>query len=694
MIDYLLEIGCEEIPVNMAICGLNFLKQAFTKELSSNNVHFEKVETFVTPRRFIVIIRKLPQKLPSRIVEVCGPPTKHAFDKDGNPTKSLIGFANAQGVSPSLLKTKKTEKGEFVIAIKEIKGEDINNFLSKIVPLIINEIPFSKKMRWANFDDSFARPIHWIVSLLGNEICEFEFAGVKGGRISFGHRFMAPEPYEVKSVEHYLNSIEERFVIIDIERRKRIILNHSELIIMAHGGKLIKDETLLNEVALLIEYPVVTIGRFPESFLSLPREVLITSMKTHQRYFAIEDSHGSLLPLFAVVHNTRCKDLDVITKGNETVLKARLYDAMFFFNEDLKHHIADYVPSLKERVFLEGLGTIYDKTLRLMELSEGLISPEDSNHRAIIKRAAYLSKADLITQMVGEFPELQGLMGKVYALKRGEREDVAEAIFEHYLPRFAGDILPTTPCGKILSISDKIDTIVGAFILNYIPTGGEDPYALRRSAIGVLRILMEDRFPFSLSSIIERSLKIYEKKHGFKINEFEIKNKLLEFFKSRFDAILTTEYSIPSSIADSILSVSIDFPYDVKQRAISFYKFYSEKVELFERCIIAYKRVMNILKGQSPSHPLDPLLFKENGEKKLFEKYNAMETSLKDDFENGNYLRFLERMLELKPFIDNFFDTVLVMTDDKKLRKNRIALLFKIGNLFTKFADWTKISIR
>ncbi|HZV80961.1 MAG TPA: glycine--tRNA ligase subunit beta, partial [Geobacteraceae bacterium] len=486
-----LEIGTEEIPAGFLPKAMADIEALIRKELESARIEFGEVITLATPRRMALAVAGLPAVQPDAEITAMGPAKNIAFGPDGKPSKAAEGFARGQGVDVSALTVITTDKGEYVAATRRETGRPVHELLAEILPRLIGNIPFKKSMRWGDFDVRFARPIHWIVALFDGIVVPFSFGPIESGTVSRGHRFMANTTFPVKDFAHYLEECERHFVIPDPEVRKEIIRREIHRTAKAAGGHLLPDEGLLDEVTYLCEYPSAVHGTFSADFLKVPKEVLITSMRSHQRYFSVIDGDGKLLNAFITVNNTLTEDPSVVVKGNERVLRARLSDARFFFEEDLKVSLESRVESLKSVVYQQKLGTSYEKMKRFRALAEDLADQLSPKVKAKASRAAYLCKADLVSGMVGEFPEVQGIMGREYALAQGEEPEVALAIAEHYLPTQAGGDLPTADIGAIVSMADKLDTICGCFGVGLIPSGSADPYALRRSALGVINIILD-----------------------------------------------------------------------------------------------------------------------------------------------------------------------------------------------------------
>ena len=680
-----LEIGTEEIPAAFLPKAMADLESLIRKEFEAARLSFGEVRTLATPRRLALLVAEVADRQPDAEVTALGPARKVAFDADGKPTKAAEGFARGQGVDVAELVVAATEKGEYVSVTKKIVGCPSDEILVEILPRVIGAIPFRKSMRWADLDVRFARPIHWIVALFDGTVVPFSFGPIKSGSASRGHRFMANSVFPVRDFAHYLEECERHFVIPEPEKRKEIIRREVEQAARAMGGQVLPDEDLLEQVAYLVEYPSVVCGTFEKDFLQVPKEVLITSMREHQRYFSLVDDQGQLLPHFITVNNTLAEDPAVVTRGNERVLRARLSDARFFFEEDKKTPLAERVDSLKEVVYQAKLGTSYEKMERFRAIAENLsgqLAPELS---ASVSRAAYLCKADLVTGMVGEFPELQGIMGREYALLAGEDQAVARAIHEHYLPVQAGGALPASDVGALVSIADKIDTICGCFGVGLIPTGTADPYALRRSALGIIAIILDRGYELLLSELIDASLQLLQKK--LKRDYDTVRADVLEFFRGRYVNMLAGRY--PADVVDAAVAVSFDNLNDTAARIAALAEF-KERPD-FEPLAVAFKRVSNIVK-QGVDIPVDAALFEGEAERELAAAFEVVAASAGKLIASKNYLAALKEIAGLRGAVDTFFDQVMVMAEDEKVKNNRLALLTGIARLFGGIADIARIS--
>ena len=680
----LLEIGTEELPLSIFPEILDQMEILFSKYLQQANLAWDKIKIMATPRRLTVMVTGLPEKQTGKEIEVIGPPYKIAFDHDGNPTKAAIGFAQKQGVSVSELTCIETPKGEYVgVKIKE-SDQPTEEILAKLLPNYILSLSFPKYMRWHEGKIRFSRPIHWILALLDNKIIPFTIDGIKSNNITFGHRFFAPEAITIFHPDQYISKLKRAFVIVEPEKRENEIINLANKAAQKIGGRPLLDQALLNWVNFLVEYPVAIAGKFDDAFLELPSPVLITVMKHHQKYLPIQNEKQRLLPGFVAIINTPVDNTKPVQRGLERVLQARLADARFFYEKDLKTPLIDYLPQLKGVIFQADLGSVWEKVQRIEKIAGWLAEKIAPEKKEAVIRAALLCKTDLITEMVNEFPELQGVMGGIYAQKQGEPEAVVKAIGEHYLPIEAGGLLPQTEEGAILSIADKIDTLVGCFGLGLIPTGTTDPFALRRKALGILRILHEKAFSLSLFELIDLGIKGYKGRFAS-----EIKGQLIEFFKNRLASLLM-EKGHSHAVMESIVAVFDGYVPSTFAKADALSEF--SQSSHFQPLVIAYKRVYRIIQTTVSTMP-NPSLFKEPQERALFEKYLEIKKKINTLLGKKDYYGALNTLVTLKSFIDDFFDHVMVMVEDKELRQNRLALLTQIKELFLQLADLSKIPI-
>lgn len=687
MKEFLLEIGTEEIPAGFVPQALSDLKDLIQKGLEANRIDYQGIKTLGTPRRIVLHIESVSERQRDEEIRKIGPSKATAFDSQGAPTKAAIGFAKGQSVPVESLEVIQTEKGEYVCAVKREAGRPTLELLPTLLPDLILSIPFRKSMRWGKGSLRFARPIHWILCLFGGEVVPFTLGDIRSGNITYGHRFMSPEPVAVNDFQSYLKRMRESKVIVDPEERKRRIEEGMIREGARVSGRVLKDEDLLEEVNFLVEYPLPLCGSFDETFLSLPREVVIHSMKEHQKYFPLIDDHGKLLPHFLFISNLIPKNEEVVIKGNERVLKARLTDAAFFFEEDLKIPLEKRVEELKKVVFQAKLGTSYEKVIRFKNLASYLVERINPGLQQVVERAALLCKADLVTGMVGEFPKLQGIVGREYAKFYGEKEEVYEAIYEHYLPSFSGDRLPSSVVGDIISLADKMDTIVGCFGVGLLPSGTADPFGLRRQALGIIRIILEKGYSLSLNELVEEA--------GHQLSEKmerpfrEVKAEVLDFFRVRYQNLLLDK-GYPFDVIEAVLSTSFDPLLEAQARIDALRQ--AKEWKDFESVVIGFKRAMNILKGAPSRKELDPSLFSERAEKNLYQSLLEAKEKIGRLLTQKDYSSSLLEMSRMKKAIDDFFDGVMVMVEDEALRNNRLALLDAIGKLFLRFADFSKLS--
>ncbi|MCK9274557.1 MAG: glycine--tRNA ligase subunit beta [Syntrophales bacterium] len=683
--ELLLEIGTEEIPAAFLPKALSDMEQMMSRGLAEKRIAHGTITTLGTPRRLFIAVADTAERQEDQIIEKMGPAVRVAFDQSGNPSKAAQGFARGQGMEVSGLERIATDKGEYLVARKKIAGEDTASILAAFLPDFIRSIPFQKSMRWMDLDIRFARPIHWIMALFGGAVIPFTVGNVMSGNTSRGHRFMNPGPFEVKDSADYLEKTKAHFVIADPDTRKEIIRKEARKAAYEVSGTVLENEALLDEVAYLIEYPSVVCGTFDREFLDLPREVLITSMMKHQKYFAVVDGKGNLLPHFITVNNTVARNPSVVAEGNQKVLRARLADARFFFEEDRKTPLADRLEDLKNVIFHSLLGTSYEKVSRFRTLAAWIAERIDTSRAELVDRAALLCKADLETQMVYEFTELQGVMGREYARLEGENPEVAAAIYEHYLPVQAGGDLPETETGAIVSIADKMDTIAGCFGVNLIPTGTADPYALRRQALGIINIIQQRSYPLRLDDLVDASLAIL--KDTLKRPAGEAKRDILEFFKTRFENQLISQ-GHPYDVVDAVLAVDgADLVRALgKIEAVENFKNHPD----FEPLVTAFKRVVNILKNWEGG-PVEETLFESDEERNLFGAFNDISRNTRAAADEDRYADALIEMARLRKPVDAFFDTVLVMAEDEKVRTNRMSLLARLRGLFFRIADFSKI---
>jgi len=683
--ELLFEIGTEEIPAGFLSKAVVDMEDIIRKTLTEKRIAFEGIRCLATPRRLVLRIAEVAPKQEDQTIEKMGPAKKAAFDENGQPTKAALGFARGQGMEVSQLETIVTEKGEYLGARKTIAGQPTADLLPDILKSFLLAIPFRKSMRWAAYDLRFARPVHWLLALYGGKIVPLKIEDIESGDTSRGHRFMSPEPFAVSGFEDYLSGAREHFVIADPAERKKIILEEAQKAASEVGGRLFYTEDLLETVTFIVEYPVIVRGGFDEAYLKIPKEVLTTTMISHQKYFPVVNDEGKLLPYFIAVSNTRARDLDVVARGNERVLRARLADASFFFEEDRKIPLENRVESLKKVVFHTLLGTSHKKVLRFRKLAVKIAAKVKPSVKKNVDRAALLAKADLESLMVGEFSELQGIMGREYALLAGEKPEIANAIYEHYLPIVAGGDLPQTDEGAIVGIADKIDTIVGFFAVGMPPTGTTDPYALRRQALGVINIILSRRYALSLHFLIDECLAAL--KDVLKKPAEDVKKDVLEFFKGRLQNQLISQGYAYDTV-DAVLATDIDDLVMVSEK-IQALQAFRQNPE-FEPISVAFKRVDNILKDFHEGQ-VDVNLLSHDAEIKLFSALDNIKTRVEKGIAEKDFNAALNKLAALRPSVDAFFEHVMVMDKDEKIRFNRLSLLAEISALFHKIADISKI---
>ncbi len=683
--ELLFEIGTEEIPAGFLSKAVVDMEEIIRKSLTDKRIAFDGIKCLATPRRLVLYIADLSAKQEDQTIEKLGPAKKAAFDENGQPTKAAIGFARGQGVDVSQLETITTEKGEYLGARKTIAGQPTKDLLPDILKDFMLAIPFRKSMRWADYTLRFARPIHWILALYGGNVIPLKIEDIESGNTSCGHRFMSPASFAVTGFEDYLNKARENFVIADPAERRKLILEEAEKSAAEVGGKLFYTDDLLETVSFIVEYPVIVRGGYEEDYLKIPKDVLTTTMISHQKYFPVVNEAGKLLPYFIAVSNTKPRDISVVAKGNERVLRARLADASFFFEEDKKVPLEDRVESLKKVVFHTLLGTSHKKVARFRKLAVKIASKVKPSAKKNVDRAALLAKADLESLMVGEFSELQGIMGREYALIAGEKPEIANAIYEHYLPIVAGGDLPQSDEGAIVGLADKMDTIAGFFGVGMPPTGTADPYALRRQALGIINIILSREYPLSLNFLIDESLALL--KDVLKKPAEEVKKDILEFFKGRLQNQLIAQGYAYDTV-DAVLSANIDELVEVIEKVKALEEF--RKHPDFEPVSVAFKRVDNILKDFKGGQ-FDVNLLVHDAEINLFSYFDNIKPRVEKGIAEKDFATALNKLAALRPHVDNFFDNVMVMDKDEKVRFNRQSLLAEISALFHKIADFSKI---
>lgn len=663
--DLLFEIGAEEIPAGFMPNILGQLKTLAETKLNDAHLPFESIATYGTPRRLALIVKGLADTSAEISERHKGPSASIAYDADGNATKAAIGFARGKGLDVADLVV---EDG-YIYAETKTAGVPAKDIVTDMLPQLITGLNFPKSMHWGNLDAKFVRPVRWLVALLDEEVIPVEFATVKSGNVTRGHRFLGADEITIKNAASYVDTLKENFVMVDQDARRELISKQLHDIAASKNASIVWDDDLLEEINYLVEWPTALCGGFEESYLALPDAAIITPMKDHQRYFPLVDQDGKLLPMFLTVRNGSDHSIEVVQAGNERVLRARLDDAKFFFNEDRKKPLIDRQDGLTKIVFQEGLGNLADKTERLLTLGR-VFSEECELHedaRVVLERATELAKTDLTTGMVTEFTELQGVMGKEYALLDGESPEVAEAIFEQYLPRFAGDVLPQTEAGKVLSIIDKIDNIVATFSRGLIPTGSQDPYALRRQTIGILNILLNSEWNISLRPIIVESMNLLNVPAD---KQDELLGQVEEFITLRLKNIFL-DREVPHHVIDLLLSnneLSVADAEGLVKALLA--NRIDENVELVQ----AFARMYNLVKDVTYTG-IDESLLKEEAERALYEMATKASEASIDAWDKNDYDAVVAVPATLVPAINKFFEDVMVMDKDEAIKANRLQLV-------------------
>lgn len=680
--NFLAEIGTEELPPKALKKLAVAFKDNVEQELTQAGLAFDTVEWFASPRRLAVKVLGLAEAQPSKEVEKRGPAVAAAFDAEGKPTKAAEGWARGCGISVDQAERLVTDKGEWLVHRAVIEGQPTKNLLLGIISNALAKLPIPKTMRWGDKSEQFVRPVHTVTLLFGNELIEGDILGVASGRTIRGHRFLGEQEFTIENAEQYPEILEKKgSVIADFEQRKTIIRQDAEKAAAKIGGVADIEEDLLDEVTSLVEFPVVMTAKFEERFLAVPAEALVYTMKGDQKYFPIYDQNGKLLPNFIFVSNINPQDQSSVIEGNEKVVRPRLTDAEFFFKTDLKQRLEDNLPRLKTVLFQQQLGTLFDKTERIEKLS-GEIAAQIGADVAKAERAGLLSKCDLMTNMVFEFTDTQGVMGMHYARHDGEDEEVAVALNEQYMPRFAGDELPHSLVACSVALADKFDTLVGIFGIGQHPKGDKDPFALRRAALGVLRIIVEKKLPLDLVDLAQKATALY----GDKLSNANVVEEVVDFVLGRFRAWYQEE-GIAVDVIQAVLACRPTKPadFDARVKAVNHFR----TLDAAQALAAANKRVQNILSkvdGVLPEN-IDLSLCCEPQEINLAERVLELQRELQPLFEKGDYQTVLSRLADLRESVDSFFDNVMVNAEDEKLRQNRLALLKNLRDLFFKIAD-------
>ncbi|QNG61182.1 glycine--tRNA ligase subunit beta [Bacillus sp. PAMC26568] len=683
--DLLLEVGLEELPARFVTDAMNQLSLKVTNWLKEKNISFGEVSVYSTPRRLAVQIQGVAIKQMDIEEEAKGPARKIALDQEGNWSKAAIGFSRGQGASVDDIYFKEIGGIEYVHVQKFIKGKETKELLTELRE-IITGLTFPKNMRWGSQDLRFARPIKWIVALFGQEVISFNITGVHTGNETMGHRFLGTKQL-IERPADYEKVLLSQFVIASPVKRKEAILTQLHHLEEENKWNIPIDQELLEEVTNLVEYPTALFGKFEEEYLSLPEEVLVTTMKEHQRYFPVKDHEGRLLPYFVTVRNGDHNHIENVARGNEKVLRARLSDAAFFYKEDQKLVIADNLKKLDKIVFHEELGTTGDKVRRITELSVALAERFNASdeEKSFVKRTAEICKFDLVTNMVYEFPELQGIIGEKYAKAFGEADEVAAAINEHYMPRHADDKAPASNTGAIVALADKLDTISGFFAIGVIPTGSQDPYALRRQASGIVQILLAKKWKISLEELFEIALVPFKD-----IDENKVRNDLIAFFKMRVKHVLD-EKKIRYDIIDAVLGADQHELTAILEKAKVLEA--SSKGENFKETMEAFARVQNISKKGS-ANEVNPELFQNNEEHLLYEISVQVKKEYESSVAGGDYKQAFASLCTLQPFIQSYFNETMVMADDEALKTNRLAQMKQLAAMIESFANMDAVIVK
>jgi len=687
--DLLLEIGLEEVPARFVRGAMDQLKQKFEKWLQDQRISYEEISAFATPRRLAIYVSAVADKQTDIQEEAKGPARKIAVDDAGNWSKAALGFARGQGVDPEQLYFKDLAGVEYVYATKSSIGVETSTLLAQGCVDVITSMSFPKNMRWGNHEMRFVRPIRWLVGLFGADIIDFELTNVKAGRVSRGHRFLGTET-TIENPSAYKTALREQCVIVDVEERKQLILDQIDAMAQEKNWNIAIKDDLLEEVLFLVETPSALFGTFDEAYLQIPQDVLITSMREHQRYFPVFDKQGALLPFFVTIRNGDERSLELVAKGNEKVLHARLSDAKFFYEEDHKLTIEKALTKLESIVYHEELGSVGDKVRRITKTAEliakQLNTAEDTTGKVV--RAAEICKFDLVSQMVYEFPELQGIMGEDYANRLGEDAAVAKAVNEHYQPRFAADAVPSEIIGSIVSLADKIDTIVGCFSIGIVPTGSQDPYALRRQAAGIVQILLVHDLSISLHELFEISLSVHASR-GTKREQAEIAKDLQDFFGLRVKNWLS-EHGHKYDVIDAVMVAGFSDLLLTKNRAEFITNELDARKASFKENVEAFNRVCN-LAAKAEGVEVNPALFVEASESALYEAWKAAHTNIISSIEKRNITEAYAQLTTLTAPIRVYFDSVMVMAEDQQVKQNRLATLAVIANDISQIADLSKL---
>lgn len=683
--DFLVEIHTEELPPKaLSRLGKSFL-QGIEERLQKAELAYKSAQFFATPRRLAVYVKALSAAQTSSVVERKGPAVEAAFDANGQPTPACVGFARSVGVTPAELIKIETKQGSWMGYKQAIQGKSVKELMPKIVQEALAGLPIPKRMRWGSNTIEFVRPVHSVLMMYGKDVIDAEILGLRTGQLTRGHRFHSRGWITITSPQRYLKTLERKYVVADFEKRKEMIRHQAETIVKdtlgSHASVLISED-LLDEVTSLVEWPVAIGGSFDEEFLKVPQEALISAMQDHQRYFPVVDQHGKLLPHFVTISNIESRNVQQVIAGNERVLRARLSDAAFFYEQDKKHTLESRVDELKNIVFQAQLGTLYDKAVRISHLAE-FIADKMQIDKAQAKRAGLLAKTDLLTSLVGEFPELQGTAGQYYALNDGEPEAVAIALNEQYKPRFSADSVPETKLGCAVALAEKIDTLVGVFGINQQPTGDKDPFALRRAALGVIRIMIEKHIDIDLRQTIEAA----GREFGVKLVNPMVVEQVVNFVQERLKPWYQ-EQGVSHDVFASVAALDSARIYDMHRRIQAVLVF--KQSPDAESLSVANKRVSNILAkydGDLGAQDINSSLFENEVERELAQQLDKQRREIMPMYQSARYVDVLSQLASLRRPVDEFFDKVMVMTEDKPRRENRLLMLKRLRELFLQVAD-------
>lgn len=703
MAEFVFEIGTEEMPARFVPKLASELEELFRTSLDEAMIGFEGVKTYATPRRITAHVVGMAETQRSEEETVTGPPVRIAYDDEGNLTKAGQGFAKTQGVAEDQLYKLETGKGEYLAATKTVGGGQAFDILPGICSHVLDKLSFPKRMHWGDYDLLFGRPVRWLLALLDDKVVEFTLENLTSGRSTRGHRVMGPGPFDVASAKDYFRIMEEDCkVVIDPEKRKALIVAEGDRLAKEAGGSIVWKDSLLDEVANLVEYPVPILGDISELYLELPREVLLTSMQSHQKSFGVQKDDGSLLPHFLTTLNIEPKDRALVKKGWERVLKARLEDARFFWEADIKTDFDHWLGKLDKVVFLGPLGSMGDKTRRLEKVC-AWIADELGDSKDVLPAdiaqfgtAGRLSKADLVSEMVNEFDSLQGIMGGIYARRANKGDIVADAIAEQYLPAGPETPVPSSLSGAVLSMADKADTLAGCFGIKKIPTGANDPYALRRCALGICRIIMEHGLDIDLESLLKHAQAAYSKDVKWKVDQKESLSMLLEFFAQRLRAMFTGQ-GYATRVVDAAIGAGFADIHTLKARLKALAEF--SESDGFEQAVLTFKRAANIIRkqgeeaGQDLNGGFDVEILEDDAEKALAAKLEETDPRFEELWKQGDFAGLFGLLAELRPAVDGFFDNVMVMCDDASLRMNRLNLLKALVDKLGRLADFNALQV-